>query len=186
MASGLFLPASLAEEEQAAQINAEIEAQVDAHVAEARTLARDLKHIDPSLEVVWVPEGADDPELVPARWHIRKRTPGSINAYIVLAGPNGEYREPGPWVLDWLQANDLWNPQVHRSRQEAKDRRREAKRRAKAREEEQRKDEMLLAGRAVRRLRGDSGMTQRTDLKLPPKLAAERKAQREAERAGEG
>lgn len=159
--SDLLVPRRIAEEEQAAQINAEIEAQVEAR----GILAEDLKRIDPTLDVVWVGEGADDPEVVPARWHIRKRTAGSIDAYIPLVGPDGEYREPGPWVLDWLTAADLWNPQVHRSRQEAKERRRDAKVRAIKREEEQRKDEMMVAGRAARRIRGDSGMTTRTDRK---------------------
>lgn len=178
--SGLLVPASVAAEEEAAAINAE----VDAQVTEARILADDLRRIDPTLSVVWVGENADDPEVVPARWHIRKRIAGTIDAYIPIVGPDGEYREPGPWVLDWLQAADLWNPQVHRSRREAKDRHREAKLRAKAREEEQRKDEMMVAARAAQRIRGDSGMTQRTDLKLPPDIAAERKARREAEIAG--
>jgi hypothetical protein len=157
----LLVPRSIAAEEQAAQINAEI----DAQVTEARTLSDDLKRIDPTLSVIWVGENADDPEVVPARWHIRKRIAGSIDAYIPLVGPGGEYREPGPWVLGWLQEADLWNPQVHRSRQEAKERHREAKIRAEKRADEQRRDEMLVAVRAAKRIRGDSGMTTRTDLK---------------------
>lgn len=26
---------------------------------------------------------------------------------MTLCGPRGEYREPGPWVLDWLRKHDL-------------------------------------------------------------------------------
>jgi hypothetical protein len=179
---GLLLPRSYVAEQGAARLNAEIDAQVE----EAKILSEDLKRIDSTLSVVWVGERVDDPELVPARWHIRRQTPGMVAAYIPLVGPDGEYREPGSWVLDWLQANDLWNPEVHRSREEAKQRHREAKVRAKRREEEQRKDEMMVAARATKRIRGDSGMTHRTDLKVPANIAAERKAKREAEQREAG
>lgn len=151
----LLVPASVAAE----QINAELERQADEHMAEAAHWTEELRRIDRSLGLVWVPPSAEDPELLPARWHIRKRIPGSVDAYIPLVGPENSYRPPGAWMLDWLTANDLWNPSVHRDKQEAKEKLREARRRAKALEGEQRRDEMELAARAALRLRDDRGLT---------------------------
>lgn len=151
----IYLPASAVAE----QINAEMERQADEHMAEAAKWTEELRRIDRNLALVWVGPGADDADLVPARWHIRKRMPGTVDAYIPLVGPDDTYRAPGAWILDWLNANDLWNPSVHRSKQEAKEKLREARRRAKALETEQRQDHMREAARAALRLRGDRGLT---------------------------
>lgn len=161
--------------------NAEMEREAVKDIAEAARWTDELKRLDPHLSVVWVPEEAanfDDP----GRWHLRKQIPGDYDEWWPLLGPNGEYRAPGSWLLDTLSANDLWNPAVHRSKQEAREKHRRLKVRAKEREREQRRDEMALANRAARRLRGDSGFTKRTDLLVPPVIAAERKAKREAEK----
>jgi hypothetical protein len=163
-------------------------------IAEAARWTDELRRIDPSLEVAWVPEQATEFDN-PGRWHLRKRIPGSFDEWWPLltdakdvaagrAREVGAYKAPGPWLLETLTANDMWNPRVHRSKQEARAKFREAKRRAKVTEAEQRQDEMALANRAARRIRGDSGMTRRTDLQVPKSIAAERKMQRDAERAG--
>jgi hypothetical protein len=166
---------------EAELINHEIAEQADEHMAEAVEWGKELKSIDPSLDLVWVGEAADDPELEPGRWHIRKRIPGTVDAYIPLVGQDGAYRAPGAWMLEWLTAGDLWNPKVHRDKEEAKRKLGEARERARRLRAEQRQDHMAEAVRAARRIRDDRGMTQRSDLKLPATIAAERREQKRTE-----
>lgn len=165
-----------------AEANARMEEQSVRDIAEAARLTEELRRIDPGLSLHWVPEDAtefDDP----GRWHVKKEVPGDFDEWWPLLGEDGAYKEPGAWIFDALSANDMWNPRVHRSKQEAREKHRQAKQRAKAREAEQRQDEMALANRAAKRIRGDGGMTKRTDLLLPPAVAAERKVKMaEAER----
>jgi hypothetical protein len=156
----LILPESVAY----AEINAAMESQASEQEGLARRWTQELKRIDPTLSVEWVPEQADEFDY-PARWHVRKRIPGSVDEWFPLVGPQGQYREPGAWILDEFQANDLWNPRVHRSKQEAKEKLRETKARAKKLASEQRVDEMALAHRAAMRVKGDGGMTRRMDRK---------------------
>lgn len=178
---------------EAQATNAAMERQSIVDIAEAARWTEELRRIDPSLTLVWVPETAtqfDDP----GRWHIRKKLAGDYDEYWPLltdaedvargaAQREGMYKAPGSWVLDALNANDMWNPAVHRSKQEAWRRHREAKERAKVREAEQRQDEMALANRAARRIKGDGGMTKRTDLLVPRAVAEERLRKRAAEKA---
>jgi hypothetical protein len=159
----LILPESIAAEE----INAAMEAQAAEQEDLAQRWTAELKRLDPTLSVEWVPEQADEFDY-PARWHVRKRIAGSVDEWFPLIGPGGEYREPGSWILDSFQASDVWNPRVHRDRKEAKEKLREAKVRAKKLEAEQRADVMAEAVRAARRVRGDGGMRTRTDKKRVP------------------
>lgn len=176
--SGLLLPADAAAEEVNAAL-AEI-ARCDTELAVHWTA--ELKRIDPSLSVEWVPEQAVEFDN-PGRWHVRKQIPGDFDEWWPLLGENGAYREPGSWLLEALTASDMWNPRVHRDKQEARERHRQAKVRAREREAEQRQDEMALANRAARRLRGDSGMTKRTDLLVPKAIAEERRRKKAEEEA---
>lgn len=164
--------------------NAQMEREAVRDIAEAARWTDELKRIDPSLSVVWVPEEAVNFDH-PARWHVRKQIPGTYDEWWPLLTESGGYKAPGGWLLDTLTANDMWNPRVHRSKQEAREKHRRAKVRAREREAEQRQDEMALANRAARRVRGDGGMTKRTDLLVPAAIAEERRQKREAERAAE-
>lgn len=163
--SYLVLPRSVADERE--QINAERREQVFTEYS--RQWTEEIKRIDPTLEIVRASDQADDPDLIPGRWYLLKRVPGSVDEYIELPRP------PGGWLYDWLSAADMWNPRVHRSRQEAKEKFREAKLRARKREAEQRVDQMSEAVRAASRIKDDRGMTSRSDLKLPPDIARERR-----------
>ncbi|HEX7246417.1 MAG TPA: hypothetical protein VF245_12730 [Solirubrobacterales bacterium] len=173
------------------EANQQLERQSIKDIAEAARWTEELRRIDPTLSVVWVPENATNFDH-PARWHLRKQIPGTYDEWwpllhgAVSRDPSDTgYIAPGSWLLDNLTAGDMWNPRVHRSRKEAREKHREAKRRARAREAEQRQDEMALAHRAANRIRGDGGLTKRTDLILPPAIAEERKRKREAELARE-
>lgn len=178
----LLIPDSVAHE----RVNAQMERQASFDMEEAKRWTEELKRIDPTLEVAWVPEQATEFDY-PGRWHVRKVLPDEYDEWWPLlrgavgGTPADGYIGPGSWILDVFSANDMWNPRVHRSKREAKAKLREAKRRAKAREQEQRRDEMALAHRAANRIKDDGGLRKRTDLLLPPALAAERKAKREAE-----
>jgi len=164
-----------------AAANAAMARQVQADADEARHWNEELKRIDPTLSLVFVPWNATEFDHRDC-WQLKKEIPGEYDEYWPLLTEDEKYKAPGPWLLDALTANDMWNPRVHRSKQEARAKHRAAKERARAREAEQRQDEMALAHRAAKRLRGDSGFHKRTDLILPPAVAAERKARREAER----
>lgn len=131
----------------------------------AKLWTQELRQIDPYLECWKAGRMTGSPDLLPGHWYIRRRNPETLDSYWPLCGLHGEYREPGEWMLEELKAADLWNPRVHRSRKEAGERLRTARRRAKAREAEQRRDEMALAATAARRMRSETGFTKRTDLK---------------------
>ena len=152
----LLVPRRIAEEEEADRINAA----VDRQIGEARALQDDLRRIDPTLSLVLASEHSDELDH-PGCWHIRKRIAGGIDEYWPLVGPEGEYREPGSWVLYALEAADLWNDRVHRDRKEAKEKLRAARARRRKLEAEQRIDEGALAGRAAKRVAGPGGMTKR-------------------------
>lgn len=166
----LYLPPDLAQERD--EINADRKAQLLGEYAEHWTA--ELRRLDPTLRVGRASENATDPDLIPGKWYLEKEIPGSVNEYLQLPRP------PGAWLFDWLTAADLWNPRVHRSRKEAKEKFREAKVRARALEAEQRRDHMAEGFRAASRMKGPSGMHRRNDLKLPPAIAAERKKAIEA------
>jgi hypothetical protein len=150
---------------EAQQINREIEQQVDAQIEEAAHWNKELKRIDPGLSLVLGVQNASDTELKAGYWHVRKRVPGGVDAYIVLQGPQGQYREPGAWMLEMLQAADMWNDRVKEERKRIQRHVAEAKARAQATEKEQQLDMADEAMRAAKRLRGPAGFKERTDLK---------------------
>ncbi len=155
----------VSESVEARQINAEIEQQIDAQIEEARHWNRELQRIDPGLSLIWSPPQADDMELKPGRFMIRKRVPGSVDAFIPLEGPEGQYREPGVWMLEMLQGNDMWNDRVKQDRKRIQRHIAEAKARAQQTEKEQRWDEAMLAMRAAKRLRDPRGFEHNSQAK---------------------
>jgi len=169
------MPLILPESAEVASWKAEQAHQVEMAEKAFIGLEKQLKAIDPSLSLIVAKPGSEDVGLLPGRWHVRKEIPGAADEYWPLVGPNDEYRAPGAWVLEEFQANDLWNPRVHRDRKEAKRKLREARDRAKQLEAEQRVDEVEFNARAARRVRGESGLTKRTDLKTSKETLKARK-----------
>lgn len=139
-------------------------------------LEKELKAIDPSLSLIFAPPGARDVGLLPGRWHIRKDIPNAPDEFWPLVGPNDSYREPGAWVLDEFNANDLWDRRVHRDKKEARRKLREARLRAQKNEAEARAEEIDFQARAARRVRGLSGLSKRTDLKASKATLEARRA----------
>lgn len=167
---GLLVPRRVADARVADQINAEVDQQIEAAYS---VLEPELKKIDPTLSVVLAKDSADPDEFdYPGYWYVRKRMTTPPDEFFPLVGPNGERLHPDLHCLDLFKAADLWNPRVHRDRQEARDRLRQARVRAKKLEAEQRQDEGLLAARAALRVAGSGGMRKRawgrgTNLVLP-------------------
>jgi hypothetical protein len=155
----------LSERSEAEQINREIAEQVDEQIAVADHWNTELRKIDPGLSLVLGRDDAEGFEVRASHWAIKKRVPGSVDEYIVLQGPEGQYREPGAWMLEMLQGADMWNDRRRHEREEIKRRIQVSKERAYETERQQRLDEAELAVRAAKRLRGPEGFEKRTDLK---------------------
>lgn len=102
---GLYVPEHV-------QADMEREAMADKHIARGLLFDSYLKQIDSRLELVWVKERATAPGLVPGRWHIRRLNDETLDTYIPLVGPNGEYTEPHSGHLEALKRGDLWNRNV--------------------------------------------------------------------------
>jgi hypothetical protein len=162
------MPLVLPEKVYAAEVDRLREAEMEQQDALAKFWTKELQAIDPYLECWKAGRHTGSPDLLPGHWYIRRRNPETVDSYWPLCGDEGEYREPGEWMLRDLEAADLWNPRVHRDKEEARRRLREARRRAKAREVESRRDEMALAARAAKRMKSETGFTKRTDLKGKP------------------
>jgi len=73
----------------------------------SQAFLRDLKSQDKDLELHWHSEGEK------SRWvlyRVAKRATVPSEDFLVkekeIAGPQGQYRPLGPWVLDWLRKED--------------------------------------------------------------------------------
>jgi hypothetical protein len=160
--SGLLVPRSVAQAELIDQVNSEVDRQIE----RGHEITRLLQTIDPNLSVILAAEDADHEEFeYPGYWYVRKKVPGHFDAVLALIGPDGERLEPGSWVIEWLDARDLWDERVQRDRAGLRRKVDDARRRAKALEAEQRQDEGRLALRAAARVKGDGGMTRNTSRK---------------------
>jgi hypothetical protein len=110
---------------------------------------RELKQIDPYLELVRAREGAAAPGLKPGYYHVLRHNPDAPPTLIVVEGPNGEFREPDSGLFDMLREADLWSDAAadeRRRRGEALERARDRQR---AREREERKEEFLMRFKAL-------------------------------------
>ena len=97
---------------------------------------KELKAIDADLELVKASNNATLAGLRPGYWHVlRKGTPTTI---LCLQGPNGEFREPGSWMFQWLLEQDMWNDATQRERKQRQARADAALAREKERERQDR------------------------------------------------
>lgn len=144
-----------------------------------KRLEKELKKIDSYLEVHYIdsevaklPPAQRAVGVVPARWHIVRRNPKGIDAWFPIMGPNGEYAEPSLQVAEDMKKADLWRSGAMLEMRQRQEREAKEKANKEVREREQRSDEVVHAYRAAKRVRGDGGMTRRTDLKRdkPKKL----------------
>lgn len=168
--AGLIVPVS--REERMKAINARLEKMEEERAdRQAEELERELRAVDDRLRVVFISPRAGElsprhraPGVIPGRWHVKLLTRPK-NAYFPICGPNFEYREPELAVADEMKKRDLWRPgalEEKRKAEEAEERRRI---RQALLESEQREDEVALAYRAAKRVRGDGGERRRFDRK---------------------
>lgn len=98
----------------------------------------ELKRVKETLELVWAPEGVKHPALSPGRFHIIEHNPLPAPPNVIpLEDPEtGAYREPGSWMFDMLQRNDMWSSRNKKLREENDAKLRAARARAVEREKE--------------------------------------------------
>lgn len=143
--------------------NYEREALIDRSLAAGEALSRALKAYDERLDCVFITDRVRPDEIpsmgeiVPGRWHVRRKNDGVVDSYTPITTPDGGYRDPDWGVLRELQERDLWNGARLPSGIEE-----EAKRiLAGEREREAMRDELAEDFRAIGRLGGDGGLTRR-------------------------
>lgn len=140
-----------------------VERQVHAGIYWAQQITRELKKLDPYLDLVFIGDRAPEyPGLVPGRWHVRRRNPDTLDHYLPLTGQNGEFVQPGMWLVEEMKKRDLWNEgsireMMRRQVRASEDR----KKKDKALLREQRRDEAAVSVRAAKRVAGEGGMTKR-------------------------
>lgn len=98
---------------------------------------RELREIDPLLEVGWVPEHADVPGTVPGRFHLVRWNEPPVPPTLEPLEDDGEFISLGAWIFDRVRHMDLWNDQVRRERKRRLQNLEQSKRRAKMHEREE-------------------------------------------------
>ncbi len=118
--------------------------------AHARDFNKLLKEIDANLSLAYVGEGAPPlPGMQAGRWHVKRKNPGTVDSYMPITGPKGEYREPDSGVLFELQEHDLWNPRVAKRVREAPERERKRLERDRQNQHKARSEEIALNIKAI-------------------------------------
>lgn len=128
--------------------DADVDQLVQHDIRTAKEFTRQLRAIDPFLELVYVgkPPHWDDrvdppPGIVWHRWHIRRNNPDAPDSYIAHTGPRGEFREPDSGMFTMLAEGDMWSSgwderkRKRLAREEAEKARRKERERIEIREE---------------------------------------------------
>lgn len=103
---------------------------------------RDLKQIDPYLELLKAKDKTTVVGLKAGYWHVIRLNPGHPVDILPLQYPDGSYRNPGSWIYDFVMESDLWNDRAKRAKREAQAKAVAARERRQARESEDRINEM--------------------------------------------
>jgi hypothetical protein len=120
----------------------EVASQVET-AAFLRTWTRDLKAIDPYLEMVKAREDSTLPELKPGYYAVVRHNPGTQPWVHVIEGPNGEFKEPDSSVFDELQRLDAWSDRAARERRRLQERLTQARESRRAHERSERLEEAM-------------------------------------------
>lgn len=128
----LWTPQSAAVRESRAQADAERQAFAEymrGLLPETRRMNKELRRIDPYLELVFVGDRApdDDPAVVPGRWHVVRHNPGAPDTWMAVVGENNAYAEPTSRIFDKLAEENMWNAS-HLERKRKREARRAAER----------------------------------------------------------
>lgn len=130
---------------------------------EAKRVERELKKVDPHLEIVYVSDRCDFSarDFKPGYWHVRRVADDAPPSYFPIQGPDGSPRPPEMKLVEDMKAADLWR---QGALQELKDRQRRNEEKAERDKElrfEQRVDESVATFKAAKRVPGVGGMTRR-------------------------
>jgi hypothetical protein len=125
------------------QYGAELGVMLESGSAVTEEWNRVLYQVDPELRLVKAKENAHFPGITPGLYHVLRRNALGAPSIIPLQGPEGEFREPGSWMLDMLAEGDLWNDRTARERRRVGDELNRQKARRMAREKEERHEEIL-------------------------------------------
>lgn len=142
----------------------EREEMIDRSLAAGQALSRAVKAFDERCDVVFISDRVRPGEvpamgeIIPGRWHVRRRNDGAADSYIPVTTEDGGYRDPDWGILRELQERDMWSH--HYVRPSALED--EAKRIVEGeREREAMREELAHDFRAISRMGGDGGMTRR-------------------------
>ena len=103
---------------------------------------RELKQIDPYLELIFAPPTAQAVGLKPGRYHLLRHNPGAPPSLIVIEDYAGNFVEPTSQIFERLRETDLWNNAVGHERRKREEAAERAQQRQKAREDEERREEI--------------------------------------------
>jgi hypothetical protein len=143
--NGVWIPDQAARQNEAARSEqiAELHRMVeDGTQAVLDEWNRILYQIDSDLRMVRAKENVALPGLKPGFYHVIRPNPVGPPFIHPVESDEGEFREPGSWLLDELRASDQWNPSVGRARERKMQELDRQKQRAREREREERLDEV--------------------------------------------
>lgn len=89
-----------------AQWNAQRERMTHRH-SELREFDRELKDLDPLLSLVRAAPHAEDPDLIPGFWHVKRENPIGMDTYLALKSADGGFSEPHSGFIEQLRRQDL-------------------------------------------------------------------------------
>lgn len=139
----LWVPPALAAKnaELSRQAAAEYLHHVELH-DQLRRWNRELKRIDPYLQLVKAREDSSLPGLKPGYFHVLRHNPTGPPSLIVHQGPNGEFREPDSGLFEELRKGDMWSERSMRERKAKERELARAEAAEKEREAEERRQEI--------------------------------------------
>lgn len=113
--SRLKLPESFLREVE--QDRERIIRQVDNVEAVCASFNKELKKIDPHLRMVRAKDQTSPSSPLKAGYyHVIRDAPGHPSYVTPLEWADGSYREPGDWVFEHLQHEDLWNDRATKAK----------------------------------------------------------------------
>lgn len=107
-----------------------------------RQFNRELRLIDPYLEMLFFGADCRVQGAVPSRYHLSRRSPDAPATLIAITGPNGEFVEPSSAIFAKLAEGDLWSSNAVRERERMVREAERARDRKRAREAEERQEEI--------------------------------------------
>jgi hypothetical protein len=130
---------------------ASVEKMVDRFKSVLEDFNRDLKRMDPNLELVFFPPNAKAAGVIPGRYHLMRTLPDGPPSLVPITGPSGEFAEPDSGIFEWLRKSDMWSAAARRDRERANDEARKASERRKEQEAEERTAEIVERWKAATR-----------------------------------